>query len=49
MALDKLRQEWTDMDPKFRMVIIAIVIVGVWFIAYRAISSPAKLQAAQPR
>ena len=35
MALDKLRQEWSDMDPKFRWIIGAVAVVGVGFMVYR--------------
>ncbi len=37
-------QEWRDMDPKFRNLIIAVVVVGTGFIAYRSVTQ----QPAQP-
>ena len=35
MAFDKLRQEWSDMDPKFRWVMGAVAAVGIGFLVYR--------------
>jgi conjugal transfer pilus assembly protein TraB len=48
MAFDKLRQEWSDMDPKFRWVIIGIVVGGVVLLAAKAMqpSRPAAAETA---
>ena len=36
MAFEKFKEEWSDMDPKYRWVLIAVVAVGVVVIGVRA-------------
>ena len=36
MAFERFQEEWSDMDPKFRWILIAIVVVGVVVIGVRA-------------
>ena len=36
MAFEKFREEWSDMDPKFRWILIAVVALGVVVIGVRA-------------
>lgn len=36
MAFDKFKEEWSDMDPKFRWVLIATVVVGLLVIGFRS-------------
>ena len=47
MAFDKFKEEWSDMDPKFRWVLIATVAVGALVIGYRAMQ-PDKPPAVDP-